>query len=120
MQGHLKVVNTVIVTNDTNYIISGSADKTIIIWNLLKKKKETVLQGHLNEVNSLAVTSDNKYIISGSADKTVKIWNFLEKKEKAFLNFETSITSLDVDTDYNLTIYFDIGEKKTVNIKELI
>ena len=73
MKGHTNYVRTVAVTRDNKYIISGSEDKTIRIWNLLEKRQETVLQGHLNGVDSVAVTSDNKYIVSGSFDNTIRI-----------------------------------------------
>ena len=60
LEGHLKTVKSVAVTADNKYIVSGSEDKTIRIWNLLKSRQETVLQGHLEEVTTVAVTHDNK------------------------------------------------------------
>ena len=66
LEGHTSYVNSVAITSDNKYIISGSDDNTIRIWNLLKKRQETVLEGHTSYVNSIAITSDNKYIISGS------------------------------------------------------
>ena len=61
------------MTNDYKYIISGSSDYTIRIWNLLEHRQEAVLQGHAGSVLTVAVTSDNKYILSGSNDKTIRI-----------------------------------------------
>ena len=78
------------------------------------------MQGHLDEITSVAVTSDNKYIVSCSSDNTIRIWNLLEKKQKPFLNFDSPVKSVEVDTEYNLTIYLDGGEIKTIDIKELI
>jgi WD domain, G-beta repeat. len=85
-----------------------------------RKKTRNCLQGHLNWVQTVAVTKDNKYIVSGSYDKTIRIWNLLEKKQKAFLNFDFPVKSVEVDTEYNLTIYLDSGEIKTLDIKEFI
>ena len=84
LRGHLGGVNSVAVTSDNKYVISGSLDNTIRIWNLLEKRQETILQGDLNEVNIVAVTSDKKYIVSGSDDKTIRIWNIFEKDKKLF------------------------------------
>ena len=78
------------------------------------------MEGHTYSVWTVAVTSDNKYIVSGSDDKTIRIWNLLEKKQKTFLNFDTSVKSVEVDTEYNLTIYLEGGEIKTINLKEFI
>ena len=51
----------------TEYIISGSADKTIGVWDIANK---TLLhrfeQAHSEAIMSVAVTGDDKYIISGS------------------------------------------------------
>ena len=41
MKGHTDSVVTVVATSDNKYIISGSWDKTIRIWNLLEKRQET-------------------------------------------------------------------------------
>ena len=42
LQGHSNSVNSVAFTNDYKYLISGSQDKTVIIWNLLDKRQEIV------------------------------------------------------------------------------
>ena len=67
-KGHTSTVTSVVATSDNKYIISGSSDKTIIIWNFLDKRQEAVLKEHSETVLTLALTSDNKYIVSGSAD----------------------------------------------------
>ena len=68
------------------YIISGSMDGTIRIWNLLNKTQEAVLEDHNSSVTSVVVSCDNKYIISGAFfDDTIRIWNILEKKLEAVL-----------------------------------
>ena len=78
MKGHSSTVNTVAVTTDNKFVISGSgnygeSDNTIRIWNLIQKTQETVFPGHSKEVISVAVTSDNKCVISGSEDNTIRI-----------------------------------------------
>ena len=83
MQGHTNYIQTLVVTSDNKYIISGSYDRTIRTWNLLEKRQKTVFKGHSSNIMSVAVTKDNKYIISVSYDKTIRIWNFL-KKNRSF------------------------------------
>ena len=82
LKGHLYGVTCVAVTSDYKYIISGSLDSTIRIWNFLEKKQKSVLKGHLDGIKTLAVTSDNKYIISCSFDRTIRIWSFLKKQNR--------------------------------------
>ena len=40
---HSAGITTVTVTSDNKYIISGSKDKSIRIWNLLEKKTKSIL-----------------------------------------------------------------------------
>ena len=56
IEGHIDRVSCVAVTKDNKYIISGSEDKTIRIWNILQKTQEAVLKGHVSCINSVAVT----------------------------------------------------------------
>ena len=66
------MIHTVAVTSDNKYIVSGSEDNTIRIWNLLNKTVEGVLEGHTGEVISVVLTNDNKYIVS-AGDNTIRI-----------------------------------------------
>ena len=56
-EGHTDYVQSIAITRDNQFIVSGSYDKTIIIWNLKKKAKEAVLQGHNDDALSLGVTT---------------------------------------------------------------
>jgi len=63
-------------TPDGRYILSGSYDKTIRIWDA-----ETggavgqPLEGHTGTVYSVAYSPDGQRIISGSDDETIQIWD---------------------------------------------
>ena len=49
LEGHARSVRTVAVTRDNKYLIFGSNDKTIRIWNLLKKHKKVFYKDILVE-----------------------------------------------------------------------
>ncbi len=83
----LDTVNSVAISTDNRYIISGSADKSIKIFDLESKTKLSHLKNahngslfldyflkSLDQVLSVAVSSDNKYIVSGSLDRSIKIF----------------------------------------------
>ena len=77
LSGHLKGVTAVAFSPDGNYLVSGSKDKTIKVWELDTGKVLRTIEGHKKIVNSVAVSNDGKYVVSGSNDKTVKVWDFI-------------------------------------------
>jgi len=68
-------VNSVTVTPDGKYLISGSSDKTCRLWNLATGSCIRIFEGHTSGVNTVTVTPDSKYMISGSTDGTCRLWN---------------------------------------------
>ena len=81
LNGHSSYVNTLAISPDGQTLVSGSADKTIKIWNLSTGQEIRTLTGHSNPVNTLAISSDWQTLVSGSADKTIKIWNLSTGQE---------------------------------------
>ena len=75
MRGHISDVYCIGVSLDSVSIVSGSADKTIKIWNIIEGAVIRSLQQHSNMVISVGFSEDGTRIVSGSYDKTVKIWN---------------------------------------------
>jgi hypothetical protein len=53
------------VTPDGKYVVSGSSDKTVRLWELATGQEVRRFTGHLDYVNSVAVTPDGKYVVSG-------------------------------------------------------
>lgn len=62
-------------SNDCKTLASGSADKTIKIWDIRKFLFVEELYGHTDEVNSIAFSLDGVTLASASKDKSIKIWN---------------------------------------------
>ena len=50
IEAHTNYVYSLAVTNDSKYLISGSGDATIRIWNLLEKRQVSLLRGHTSYV----------------------------------------------------------------------
>lgn len=73
-EDHLNKVATLAKTSDDKYIVSGSKDKNVRIWNVLENRQKSVFYGHISRVLKVAVTSNNKFIVYGSDDKTARIW----------------------------------------------
>jgi len=112
LEGHTDGVRSVVVSD--KYIISGSADKTIKIWDLTTFELVATLEGHNSIVNSVIVS--DKYIISGSFDRTIKIWDLSTFKLIAILKGHNGyVYSLTVSDKYIISGSVD----KTIKIWDL-
>ena len=76
LKGHSSSVNSVSITPDGRYAVSGSADKTLRVWDLETGRCVRILEGHSNAVNSITIIPNGRYAVSGSYDTTVRLWDF--------------------------------------------
>jgi WD40 repeat protein len=76
LEGHTDSVLSVAFSSDGKYIVSGSRDNTICIWDAEKGNIVSgPFEGHTYSVWSVAFSPDGKYIVSGSDDNTICIWD---------------------------------------------
>ncbi|KAF9471554.1 hypothetical protein BDN70DRAFT_819840 [Pholiota conissans] len=68
-------VGAIAISSDNRWIVSGSDDHTVRVWDASTGEELKVLEGHSNPVWSVAFSSDKKWIISGSGDQTVRVWD---------------------------------------------
>lgn len=73
--GHTSAVMSVCAAGDSSSVVSGSADGTIKIWQVLTGRCNTTLRGHTALVSAVRISADGRTIVSGSNDGSVKIWN---------------------------------------------
>jgi WD40 repeat protein len=80
-KGHKDFVNSVACSMNGKYIVSGSNDKTAILWDPKTGQKVREFVGHVFKVNSVFISFDSRYLITGSNDGTAKIWEMDNGKE---------------------------------------
>jgi WD40 repeat protein len=68
LRGHSDLVTYVAFSSDDRYIVSGSKDNTIEIWNAMIHKIESILTDYLTGVASTVFLNNNNYTVSGSPD----------------------------------------------------
>ncbi|WP_235526510.1 DnaJ domain-containing protein [Nostoc piscinale] len=80
LNGHTDAVLYVAISSDSKVLASGSADKTIRIWDCTTWKQLDIFTEHSAAVNTLLITPDGYSLISGSTDTTIKLWNLHTRK----------------------------------------
>ncbi len=75
--GHEYSVTSVVTSADGRYVVSGSVDATVRVWDWQTPgAAPRVLRGHEYGVNSVVISADGQYVVSGSVDATVRVWDW--------------------------------------------
>ncbi|KIJ51659.1 hypothetical protein M422DRAFT_243977 [Sphaerobolus stellatus SS14] len=99
IRGHGSV-HSVAFSPDGQYIVSGSSDKTIQIWDSSTGKLVgEPLRGHSDSVTCVAYSPDGESIVSGSYDKTIRIWNVTRQSGDILMEHHSGILSLTYSPD---------------------
>jgi WD40 repeat protein len=99
-EGHTEGVTAVVVSPDGRLVISGSADKNMIVWDLVKGHKLRYFIGHSDSIRTLAVSPDGRLLLSGSNDKTLKVWDLVKGHElRTLVGHTEGVTTVAVTFD---------------------
>ncbi|KAM9966277.1 hypothetical protein ACTFIR_006482 [Dictyostelium discoideum] len=111
LRGHEDLVMSVDVSADGKHIISGSRDKSAMIWDLEKKESIAQLTGHTGVISCVALPkkpSTSMFAITASDDRTIKLWKGFsttsssnddsKKKDK---KISASVTKIAHEKDIN-------------------
>src|SRR5579863_4579034 len=74
LTGHTDGVRSVAWSPDGRMILSGSRDRTLILWDAATGERIRTFEGHDGGVTAVAFSPDGKSALSGSQDKTVILW----------------------------------------------
>ncbi|MDZ7992280.1 MAG: eIF2A-related protein [Nostoc sp. EfeVER01] len=97
---HQDAVTSVAFSPDGQYIVSGSRDNKVRLWNKQGKLIGEPFKGHENDVTSVAFSRDGQYIVSGSRDRTVRLWdNKGNPIGEPFKGHENDVTSVAFSPD---------------------
>lgn len=86
ISGHVGWVRAIAVDPSNEWFVTGSADRTIKIWDLAKActasegSLKLTLTGHIDTIRALAVSNRHPYLFSAAEDKQVKCWDLEANK----------------------------------------
>jgi len=69
------------VSPDGRFVVSGSEDAMIRLWDTTTGGEVRRFHGHDSEILSLAFSGDGRLVLSGSSDTTVRLWDVATGKE---------------------------------------
>jgi WD40 repeat protein len=110
LKGHRREVNTCAVAPDGSFVVSGSSDRTLKIWNIAEILRSDVFEhsssrtlgGHDRDVTGCAVSPSALWIASVSEDKSIKIWS---------VSTGDCVTTLNVDSPLSACAWLPDGER---------
>lgn len=79
LPGHQNSIFSLCYSPDNNYLLSGSRDAHLKIWDIEQdyNLKESIV-AHMYAINHIVYSPDGKYFATCSMDKSIKIWDAQE------------------------------------------
>lgn len=64
-------MNCIAFSPNGKYLVSGSKDSAILLWDIETNSAIKNFKGHTKSVNSLAFSPQGNFLVSGSEDSTI-------------------------------------------------
>ncbi len=88
LEGHVGTVNSIDISMDGKFILTGADDKSIKLWDALTGKELHSFMAHSWKVTSVKFSLRGNYFVSGSNDGSVCIWDY---KSKSLLSHHENV-----------------------------
>src|SRR5260370_41706567 len=111
MWGHKESINSIAFSPDSKFIVTGSSDKTVRIWDVARRKEMHVLRGHQAPVGPVAISPDGRIVVSASYNplgaqgpdgRSVRLWDVNTGKELRRLERDKSVYTVTWSPDGRL------------------
>lgn len=92
LSAHADAVNVLTLSAGAQTLATGSADKTIQLWNMEIEDPDKplhVLAGHTGGITAMDLSVNSKLLASGSSDRTVRLWDVATRQQHPTLTGHT-------------------------------
>ncbi len=105
LTGHAKDVNSISVTSNGRYALSGS-ENSVKLWDLSNGQELRSLGGRNIRVYSVAMTPDGRYGVSGGPGD-LKLWDLIAGRELRTFKVESDVYHIAISPDgrYGLSVF---------------
>ena len=73
--GHTAWVRSLVFSSDGRFLVSGSNDKIVNLWDVQTGGIIKAFHGHTDQVCSVSTSMDHTTVASGSLDGTIRLWD---------------------------------------------
>lgn len=102
---HSDAVTALAFSHDGKWLASGSADSSVMLWEVESGRHARTLRGHVKEVSAVEFSPSGKLIASAGEDGEIKIWELDTGQEVATLS--------DVDAGWKALQFSSDGRQIT-------
>ena len=85
LKGHTDAVYALAFAPDGSFLVTGSFDTTVRLWDPKTGQQQKVLSGHTTGVAALALSADGSQLASAgkSRDNTILLWDLKAGKSRS-------------------------------------
>jgi WD40 repeat protein len=93
--GHATNITDMVLSGDGRRVLTGSHDRTAILWDAETGRKLQTFTGHADGVRSVALSGDGQRVLTGSWDRTAILWDAAKgSKLQTFAGHTSSVTGV--------------------------
>ncbi|KPA75432.1 hypothetical protein ABB37_08698 [Leptomonas pyrrhocoris] len=70
-----ELITSCAVTKCGTFMVAGTTNGTVLIWNLLSGELIKNYKGHLRSIQAVAISSDDSLVATASEDSVCKVWS---------------------------------------------
>lgn len=93
LTGHTNWVDSVYLSQDERYALSGSYDNTLRLWEVSTGRCLRAFKGHIGTVYSVCLNGNSRYALSGSGDGKLRLWSISTGECLRILNGHTDFVN---------------------------
>jgi WD40 repeat protein len=107
-KGHARTITCYSFSPDNRFVVTGSSDNSLILWNIESGRQVRVFNRHSATIRSVSFNSDGTKILTSSADNTAKVFEVLTGNLLTNIKFQRDDLELAFfSTDDSKIILYD-------------
>jgi WD40 repeat protein/transcriptional regulator with XRE-family HTH domain len=102
LKGHTAAVTGITLSPDGKYVLTGSADKTVRLWDW-HTGAEVLRLSQPDPVFASTLSADGRYVLAGANDGTVRLWDTLSQSRlPLFTGHAATVSAISFSPDGKL------------------